>query len=731
MLQKRSTKVVLLLALGLTVLLRVPFLFHNPDWGPKLYDAHCFLFSAAEIHADRRAIDPDTPFWVVCPDQIRNHYHRGAAFMMYAVKVMVAASGIRSMALIKLLGILYTGIFAVAMTWVLRRYSTARPPVVWLAPLVVTALPPVFFLWVTLFPQGHYFETHLFWALYLPFMIVLVERRLGPRTLVGLGLVTGAAMAFVVTNAVFQIAILLGYLFDERRSAGLPSRAAWYSGLPSRLFWCGASAGLAAVVFRLLSSPHALAERAEQTETDVATGLLTLLSGDLDYLRQDLDVGFAWIQHIDLLFGVANRGFVGTEVAPYSLALGHVLLALFLGAGVFGVWHAVANLVRPAAYRSSRLRRFIGLNGLLNVGFLLTYLALGAGVGEASIYNAFYVVPCYTPAIVCVGAFLASLTSHRLAAVRIAGRALALLSAGVLVASWITSYRAMAIPRFWPEDCVCDARWFEGYFLDAGDEVMMLPDGSTHEVTGANFNLEGGIQRCSRSRPDSEQACVYMGYLLKKRLVGDVTRCEDAPREQQAICARAQAAADHGCAPATGMKEDADVRQCQDMEGELRAACLTGAHHGHPISSSMMHCMGMYRSECEAIEDGPTRSMCREQLAWFARFDTASFPEAPADMPAVCESFVEPWQGLCARSHILALERGADDDAPYCEDVYVERYLHELPEQGGLNFDICLTASRVDYPWCAIGIARHRGDTDCRWKGEPEPFGRAPYLPPP
>jgi len=715
----RRTWIALLLAVGLVVLSRAPFLLHNPDWGPQLYDAHCFLFSAAQIHADRRAIDPGVPFWVVNPEQLANHYHGGATFMMVAVKALFDITGARSLALVKVLGIAYTAIFALAMTWVLRRFGSSRRRVLWVAPLLILACPPPFFLWVTLFPQGHYFETHAFYAAFLPFAVLAAERRLGPWSLIAAGLLGGLLTAFVVTNALFLITLLVFYVVGRGSSQSLRARLALSAG----------AAALGAGVFALLANPSMLVMRLEQTQSDIRTGLPSLLAGDFEYAINDLDPWFAWTQHVDLLFGIANRGFVGTELVPLSLALGHAPLALFLCGAIAGAVHAARLVVRPARATQPPLSRFIAFNGLLAATFLLFYLAIGVGVGPASIYNAFYLVPCYTPLIVCIGAFLATTETHRLLVARISGRVLAFLAAGVLAAGWISSYRAMAAPRFWPEDCVCDSRWFDGYFWETReveDAAWFRP--SPRE---ADFDLDDGISRCRRSRTDSEQACIYMGYLLRAHLVGDPLRCDETPPAHQGLCARAVGASRHYCAAMDDLHPDSvGERPCDELEGDLRDACVDGSYHGDHIGDGMFTCVQLFRGLCESLADDAVRSSCSEQIGAFAYHGSAAFPSASPAMPSECESFPEAWQGLCERGVRLAAEGRGAPNAPYCEDVFSERYSRALPAEGVLNYDICLTTSRVDYPWCAIGLARLRGETDCRWRGTPEPFGQAPYVPP-
>jgi hypothetical protein len=50
--------------------------------------------------------------------------------------------------------------------------------------------------------------------------------------------------------------------------------------------------------------------------------------------------------------------------------------------------------------------------------------------------------------------------------------------------------------------------------------------------------------------------------------------------------------------------------------------------------------------------------------------------------------------------------------------VYRERFAEDVPDLGRVYYDQCLSLTTESYPWCAVGVARLRGEADCAWRGE-------------
>jgi len=93
-------------------------------------------------------------------------------------------------------------------------------------------------------------------------------------------------------------------------------------------------------------------------------------------------------------------------------------------------------------------------------------------------------------------------------------------------------------------------------------------------------------------------------------------------------------------------------------------------------------------------------------------------PPAAGPLPEHCADWPEVWTGLCVRAADEG-ERRCGDALPCCEDVYFDRFASEIPLRGRLTYDACYHIDHaMHYPYCAIGVARERGEFDCAWRGD-------------
>jgi hypothetical protein len=157
---------------------------------------------------------------------------------------------------------------------------------------------------------------------------------------------------------------------------------------------------------------------------------------------------------------------------------------------------------------------------------------------------------------------------------------------------------------------------------------------------------------------------------------------------------------------------------CAEHDGSLRDACISGAFQGADRRWTYDSCRTNYVQLCaDTFEDPALLSGCTEQVA--ALLEGMPLLPAPGEsIPPACAGWPTAWAGLCARSLDYAVRPTGVAPSSSCEETYLSRYAAELPTLGHLAYDQCLFLDVGRYPWCAIGVARLRGETDCRWSGE-------------
>lgn len=688
----RATWSVVAASVLLLLFARVPFMVHNPDW-TVIGSEHCFFLTLPGIHADREAAEGDLPFWLVNPTQLKTMFHGGARWIAHCTRLGCALLGSRSLVVVKLVGTAHLAVFVALLAWALMRvYGRPMDRYQIAVPLVLVAVPPVFFLWLTLLPMGHYFETHTFHGLLLPFVVAVGRGRPGAAMAVYTGCLLGLALVYSFSNVVLLgLAMLLILLFVDR----------------PRLHRAGFAVSigvLAVVVFAVVGRP-----------AEVATRLLNsalLAPGTRD--AAGLGAGSLFPQlvptlqdHVTLLFGPHDDGILLRHSPGLWITL--AITALAVAAAAVLLARTARTLAALRRRRPDSREIFVAAHGLSLLLFVVAYLAFDPYTrSRGNLTFIYYLAPVFPALFVGGGAMLSTLAHRRSAWGRRAAAATAGLGGLCLLLACAASYtqNARALQR--PDAGACDCRYLYGYFLDepTGAEVGPLWAGV------AVVNRDEGQRRCELAFPDSGDACALVGYGMAAMQDAAPETCLAEPGYRARTCARAFGAVHHGC----GMDEIGSACEiCDTFEGALKGACVSGAHQA--IHPDVPACPSLWEflDRCTATFDSaPQRSACFEGVAALL-YGAPELPSAPEALSPACVAWPEPWAGLCHEAAVAPDHLG--EAASSCEGVYTEHYRDVIPPWSTISFDQCLTEAADFYRYCAVGVARAAGKTDCAWGG--------------
>jgi len=688
----------------LTLASRAAFLPFNPDWGPTVTE-HCHVLSSPAIYAARVDADGDDslPYWIVNPEQMVLHYHGGSSCISYAVGFLADRLRTRTLLPLKVVGLACTLVYAVLVALTLAFVGgTGRDRgLVW-APIFLAAFPPVFFLWVTLLPLGHYYESHLFYGLFVPVGLLAWSGRTNPPAALAVGLLGGLALFYSLSNAIFVCAVLL-MLWLSHHQRTMP-----------KLVQTGCLLGSSAVV--LLVSGRL--QRGLGRILDSLTRLVPGAGGDIPQLevvpipRNDL-----LLMHLSLLFG---RHGQGTENLSEDLATQLLIAA----SGVIAVASAaflLLFLVRasiPASRRRLGLKgTFLAANGFLLCAFVAAYLLIDPYTHHGGAARIEYLVPIFPPLFVGLGALLDRGLTVLGPAWKTIVVALAVGCGAVQLHGWTMEVVDNARPLERPEVGACDASQLHGYFWEVPEDSEVAP--RDLERTDM-FDRDAGERRCRLAHPGEGDACAFTGYALEAMILAGEDSCVGTPGVRQDLCVRAHGSVEWA-AEVCGDPGGVLPTGCDLLDEPQRAACVSGAYQGNALDGSTGRCSGAIAQLCDrTFADPAERSSCLEQAVALL-IGMPILPAPPQTVPARCLPWPGPWQGLCARAASLANSRPPAGAEASCEEVYLERYADDLPEEQGLAYDQCLFDAPPFYPFCAIGLHRLRGEIDCRWTGEFEP----------
>jgi len=691
---------VVLASLLLFGVVRILFMLHNPDWS-VIGAEHCFFLTLPQVHADRQAVEPDgdIPFWLVNPTQFRAVLHGGAAWIAHCTRVLCQLLDTRSLVVVKIVGTAHAAVFVAMLAWALSRVFDRRSDryQVWV-PLFLCAVPPVFFLWVTLLPMGHYFESHVFYGLFLPLVVSVSGGRASWALLVYAGCLAGVAIVYSFSNVFFLIhAVALCLLFVRRP---VVHRVAAVAGLLAIAGGIYAIVGRPGdVAARLLGSALLAPAAREAAGLGAGSTLSQLLPSVQD--------------HVEVLFGPWDDA----RFLPQPLGLGVAVLFAGLAAAAAGTVLAwtVRAMRRLRRHDLGRREVFLAAHGLLLLLFGAAYLAFDPYTrSRGNSTFIFYLTPLYPVVFVGCGAMLSSLARLERPWATWSARLIAVAGGALLLGATAGSLSINARDIHRPEFGSCDARYLYGYFLDEPSSDS-LEEGAPPLWEGvAVVAPEAGEARCRAARPDNGDACALVGYALAAMHGAAGPDCASEPGPRAEVCARGVGAARYGCG-AGELAPDGTV--CQEFEGSLRDACISGAHQAlHPDVPSCP-AIGSFLELCDrTFEREPARSSCWEQVSALM-LGAPALPPAPARTAPACVDWPEPWIGLCqqAADHPGTLRRGSSPAS--CDVVYREGFSEEIPAWSSLAFEQCLSETVELYPYCAIGVARAAGRTDCVWGG--------------
>lgn len=705
----RSVAVVVV-ALVALLASRVPFVLDNPDWGPVIDSVHCGVLSTPRIRGHLEACSGgDVALSIVDRSQMESHYHLGSRYLYSMVALLYEWTGTRSLALLKGIGTGLTAIYIVAMAWALTQLFHRRwLPV--LVPLFLIVVPPGAFLWLSLLPRGHYFEHHFFYALFLPFMLAGARGLLGPRILVAMGGIGGFAAAYTISNALFPAAILGWYILDTLRRPGHLAAKVRRACLGT-----GLALGAAALTFLPFARIGAILAR-------LRVGLSTEAAAPQVAAPVSPAPDTSWV---DNALGIwsGHQTFVCTPFL-HSLELGGPAGGTWTSCGLAAVFGVGALLLIAAVFRrpaaathEDHVRRFLALNGVLLLGSLAAYVLLGpawsANAGRENSY--LYLTPIYPPLFLGAGAVFATGALSSTPIRRALAVLLALALAVPLLAGWHENYQYNSAPRYRPDYTHCDGRQLSAYFIDV-------------EPGAGPADRDAGRRCCESSQPGCEERCALAHYLVRlsraeEGSVGaaegvDAFDCARTPPEDRRACARAYGALLGSCDDGA-FELGSNDHLCSIFTGDAFDSCVSGAFQGSFYRSEPFGCVGKLLSLCDTGFEQPEQyAACAEQVGALVQ----GMPELPSGETAtrgVCETWPEAFQGLCHRAEALTDEPCEGSNEPCCEDVYQDRFRAEVPLSGSLYYASCLDALPDVYPYCAIGVARLLGETDCRWSRDP------------
>jgi len=703
-----NTRSFVLLAGCAVLLARAPFLAYNPDWGPMLDNEHCFLLADPYVHEQRRTLWPDEelPFWVVGYDHMKVHFHRGAEPLAHMVRWSSRLLPTPTVLPIKCVGIALTVLTAGLLAWGLGRIWPRRRTNV-LVPLFLLAFPPSFLLWVTLLPRGHYFETYLFYGLFLPFMVSEAEERTRWYGLLLLGALGGIAAAYAFSNAIFFTAFLCLWCIEHVLFALPRGPRETVRGLWTWLRTVALASVPAVATYALLGDISWAFGRIGADNNK--TWQILLGGGDVTEAVGRGAYPDQWWEPL----AVSSRLLFGTTVEttrPDAWGLAMLTVAavavLLLGGMVYTLAGVLVALARGRDGIATREKRFLLLNGMLLAGFLMAFLAFEP--------FEWYLAPVYAPLFVGTGALVSRLSRSATSAVRVLGLVVTVAAGASLSLGWLDHLLWNARQRDVPDAGRCETLRLGGYFWELESGGRGRGGLLYGEPAPRVFDREEGQRRCSAVYPQDRGVCTYVGYLLALTQGERAVPCANAPQTERVLCAQAFGASR---SPVHLAAAEAPHTGCSVFTGELLDACTSGAYQGVTTDSTDGYIAEMTSLCSESFADPGLRSACWEQIAALL-YGAPLLPEPPDSPPPPCESWPAEWKGLCARAVTQASGTSVEGPRPDCESVYLERFAEQLPQAGRLQHSQChhMTDTGL-YPWCAIGIARQRGEVECGWSG--------------
>jgi len=716
---RRAIQFVLLAAV-LLLGSRLPFFGQNVAWG--IFDLeHTWIITDSSVVERAHRVAPELGLTLAELDHplFGSHYHAGGMILTDMVRLTGRLTGDWSLVRLKLVGLAFTLIALLAYLATVthvwpgdrRRWALAAW-IPWLA-------PPSLFLWMTLMPMGHYMETWLFHALFLPGFVLVASDRARPVTLFPIGLLAGLAMVYVFSNVMFPALMTAGVvLFSQRsRMAQLRSVGALAAGV--LLVW------LPFVLPRLAHFQRrvGLTGPSEKTAAHYAQQAVYNAVG---LVKPEVVAGGDAFSHRGLFAVLEPHDSALAVVAAYVLALAGVGGAAFL-------LRSVARLVRAESRAAMPLgERLLALNGLMLLGLLGTYVPVldGEGTEGRSFQYVSYLTLSYPALLFGVTMGAATLLQWGERAGRRAPAAVVSLIVVLLGVGWAQSVAANLAHLDRPE--------IQRQEYRRAPLLVRFVGGDRQDQSQAQAT-------CDALFPDNPSFCAATGWRVVvedrvlSRGVGSLPDfCGSLPPSDQEACwtAIAEELVHHHAGRGVEYGAAA-VRAACGPPGTEPAGCLTGAHrvvqrdHPHDIPFwSLMRALAVCEAGNESVPRWAERT-CLESVAW-TMVGMPPLPATSAAVSPVCTSWPAGWQGLCQG---LAGRQPAEPGARSCEDEYIARFVPRIPVRHQLIYQQCafadLLVDELDLmgiaglereqasvlPPCLIGVARALEGLECSWSG--------------
>ena len=738
-----------LLFLAVAVLLlvasRVPFLTHHGDWG--IFDLeHLWMITDPAAITRARAVNPEQGLTLAQFDEplFGVHFHAGGRWVTDSVRLIGNVTDQHTLLELKLLGLLFSLVALSVYLATLMRIWPEEPLRWGLATLITWLAPPTLLLWMTLMPMGHYMESWLFHALSLPAVALAASGRLGPKSMVPIGVACGVACVYVFSNIIFAGLIGATYLLfttDALRRRVLTLSVAVLAFAATWLPFAGSR--LPTLWNRLLiSGPRQASAQADLGE-QVLQNLSFIASPEL-LLRGD---GFC---HRGLLAVLEPSAGSGADGLAWI-----VVSAAFLSVGYLG-WH-VALLVRPSTRRAMDLpARLLAVNGLLLIAFVSAYLLFLGGRGAEGRHMQYvsYLTLSYPPLMYGVSMGAAALVAKRHRVLRALGAVPVTALVGVLALGWVhtAQWASRDIDR--PDVQRTDYR-------KTGELIPM--------VLGPELDTAEAAAGCLALFPENRAFCeakaweIGMGQRGTRDDVAELRRfCMQAAPEDRDACGVAFGWLRYHVleSEGAGAGPTAAQRACQSEPEDLRRGCLSGAYRSNQADPYNIPWWSVMRTLdlCQARERTQplwAERACLEVTAW-AMTGMPLLPEPDGGpVPEACAAWPDAWTGLCQR---LGTVRPAREGERSCEEEYVARFVPRLAERNSLVYQQCvfvdLLPDHLDLkrgwdsddsiewlsgreavsdlpgsadlpsplsilPSCVIGVARALEGVSCSWSGSP------------
>lgn len=703
-----------LLAIGLTLFLlsRLPLLLASPDWGPFSME-HCFFLSVPGVVDALQEQFLGQPFSIasVGPNLFRDDFHGGSWWVGTLTHTVSGWIGTRGLLSLKLVSVFHAlvafAIYLAVLGYVWRqRFARVAFPVfvAWLA-------PPTMLLWSSLLLMGHYYETWFFHALYLPPLILLLQGRMPLWGMALLGMGCGLAVDYAFSNLVYLVLSVLLYLrFSARTlSERFTAVVAYLAGVSFTTMPFYLEPG------RLGSITHRV------SESGVSRGFLSSLAHRLDawftlsHFTNASLYGDGWSRRglFSVIYQGLHRNMGAGETRGWGFFLACVVTAAALISAAYLFYHAALLLRRRSRFLDLG-GRLIAAHGLLLLGQLSASVLFENPYPKSS-YTSYKSI-CYAAVLFGLGQVLARISSLH-GWLRWPGRGAALLLCAVFGLGWLSSATWNMRDPLRPP-------------LERCDNERALYLANKHGLPDEADPPDQWVKRrCVAAFPHNEAFCRSLTWdvVLKHN---DPGHCKSLPGPLPAVCAASWGRYHHleRTCGTYNMKikyKTLSPQFCSQFEGELKGACLSGAHQGSKLGyPEPPWCQNAFINLCRKIlRPGTTQwRACLQQTAWLNK-GMGPFPAPEGEGHWKCEHWPEVWRGLCLRA-VTARPPGQGETA--CEQVYLDRFARELPRKNSLLYEQCLRAEGEGptvglYPPCAIGVARITEGLRCRWDGRAWP----------